>query len=114
VIFLLGLFWKKATEAGAIVAALTSVLLSWALKGAIPAPWLPEALNTFLFPFMNRMLFVFIVSLLLAVIVSLIAPARQEKNVVTMEGVSFATPGVFNIAGIGVILILIALYATWW
>ncbi|MEZ0243842.1 MAG: sodium/solute symporter [Sphingomonas sp.] len=114
VIFLLGLFWKRATEAGAIVAALTSVLLSWALKGAIPAPWLPEALNTFLFPFMNRMLFVFLVSLALAVIVSLVAPARKEKNVVTMEGVSFATPGVFNIAGLGVILILIALYATWW
>ena len=114
VIFLLGLFWKRATEAGAIVAALTSVLLSWALKGAIPAPYLPEALNTFLFPFMNRMLFVFLVSLALAVIVSLVAPARKEKNVVTMEGVSFATPGVFNIAGLGVILILIALYATWW
>ena len=29
VIFLLGLFWKRATEAGAIVAAVTSVLLSY-------------------------------------------------------------------------------------
>jgi SSS family solute:Na+ symporter len=114
VIFLLGLFWKKATEAGAIVAAITSVVLSYVLKLTVPIDGLPQAVNDFLFPFMNRMLFVFLVSLALAVIVSLIAPARKEKNVVTMEGVSFATPAVFNIAGVGVILILVALYATWW
>jgi SSS family solute:Na+ symporter len=114
VIFLLGLFWKKATEAGAITAAITSVLLSFVLKKTIPIAGLPQAFNDWLFPFMNRMLFVFLVSLALAVLVSLIAPAREEKNVVSMEGVSFKTPGVFNIGGLGVILILIALYATWW
>ncbi len=114
VIFLLGLFWKPATEAGAIVAAVTSVVLSAILKSAIPAPWLPDAANLFLTPFMNRMLFVFLVSLALAVIVSLVRPARVERNVVTMEGVSFATPMVFNVGGAGVILILVALYWTWW
>jgi SSS family solute:Na+ symporter len=114
VIFLLGLFWKKATEAGAIVAALTSVLLSFAFKYTLPWSFLPDAANAYVTPFMNRMLVVFLVSLALAVIVSLAAPARREKNVVTMEGVSFRTPPVFTIGGIGVILILIALYATWW
>ncbi|MCW3846888.1 sodium/sugar symporter [Sphingomonas sp. LB-2] len=114
VIFLLGLFWKKATEAGAIVAAFTSVGLSTLLKKAVPAPWLPGWLNDFLAAFMNRMLFVFLVSLALAVLVSLAAPARKEKNIVSMEGVSFRTPTVFNVAGAGVILILVALYATWW
>jgi len=114
VIFLLGLFWKPATEAGAIAAAVTSVLLSFAFKYTLPWSFLPEAVNVFVTPFMNRMLVVFLVSLLLAVAISLVAPARKEKNVVTMEGVSFATPAVFNIAGVGVILILIALYATWW
>jgi SSS family solute:Na+ symporter len=114
VIFLLGLFWKKATEAGAIVAALTSVLLSCAFKWTLPWAFLPEAFNVYVTPFMNRMLVVFLVSLALAVIVSLLSPARAEKNVVTMQGVSFRTPMVFNIAGVGVILILIALYATWW
>jgi solute:Na+ symporter, SSS family len=33
---------------------------------------------------------------------------------VTLEGVSYKTSTGFNIAGVGVILILIALYATWW
>ncbi|MCX8476571.1 MAG: sodium/solute symporter [Sphingomonas sp.] len=114
VIFLLGLFWKPATEAGAIVAALTSVLLSFFLKSAIPAPWLPEALNAYLLPFMNRMMFVFVVSLFLAMVVSLVVRGRGDANRVTMEGVTFRTPAVFNVAGVGVILILIALYATWW
>jgi len=118
VIFLLGLFWKPATEAGAIVAAVTSVGLSVILKRIIdiehPASYIPQALNTWLYPFMNRMLFVFLVSLALAMIVSVLFKGRGNANRVTMEGVSFKTPNVFNVAGIGVILILIALYATWW
>ena len=66
------------------------------------------------FPFMNRMGLVFLISLGLAVAISLAFRGRGDANRVTMEGVSFRTPAVFNIAGIGVILILIALYATWW
>ena len=31
-----------------------------------------------------------------------------------MEGVSYKTPPSFNIGAVGVILILIALYATYW
>ena len=105
---------KPATEAGAIVAAITSVLLSYVLKMGIPSPWLPEALNAWLFPFMNRMMFVFLVSLLLAMAISLLVKGRGDANRVTMEGVSFRTTTAFNIGGVGVVLILIALYATWW
>jgi SSS family solute:Na+ symporter len=103
VIFLLGLFWKRASEAGAIVAAVASVILSYVFKVVMPD-----------FPFMNRMGLVFLISLGLAVAISLAFRSRGDANRVTMEGVSFRTPAVFNIAGIGVILILIALYATWW
>jgi SSS family solute:Na+ symporter len=114
VIFLLGLFWKRATEAGAIVAAVTSVLLSTIFKYTLPWSVLPSFANDYVEPFMNRMFVVFWVSLVLAVIVSLVWPARKESNRVTMEGVSFRTPTVFNVGAVGVILILIALYATWW
>jgi SSS family solute:Na+ symporter len=65
-------------------------------------------------PFMRRMEIAFVASFVLAVVVSLAWPARRESNRVTMEGVSFKTPTVFNIGALGVILILIALYATWW
>ena len=114
VIFLLGLFWKRANEAGAIVAAVTSVLLSWIMKAALPAAALPQGANDYLTPFMNRMGLVFLISLGLAVAISLAFRGRGDANRVTMEGVSFRTPTVFNVAGIGVILTLIALYATWW
>jgi len=33
---------------------------------------------------------------------------------VSLEGVSYRTTTAFNLAGLGVILILIALYAIWW
>jgi SSS family solute:Na+ symporter len=103
VIFLLGLFWKKATEAGAIAAAVGSVALSYLFKVTMPD-----------FPFMNRMGLVFLITLGLAVLISLTQRARPSASRITMEGVTFRTPAAFNLAGVGVILILIALYATWW
>ena len=103
VIFLLGLFWKKATEAGAIAAAVGSVALSYIFKVAMPD-----------FPFMNRMGLVFLITLGLAVAISLAQGARPSASRITMEGVTFRTPTAFNLAGVGVILILIALYANWW
>jgi SSS family solute:Na+ symporter len=103
VIFLLGLFWKRANEAGAIAAAVASVLLSYAFK-----VWLPDL------PFLDRMAIVFTAALALAVIVSLTVPARADTNRITMEGVRYTTDRSFTIAGIGVILILVALYASFW
>ncbi|RYD48441.1 MAG: sodium transporter, partial [Sphingomonadales bacterium] len=103
VIFLLGLFWKKASEVGAIAAAIASVVLSYIFK-----MWMPEI------PFMNRMGIVFLASLALAIVLSLLFKGRGDANRVTMDGVSFRTSGAFNLAGVGVMLILIALYATWW
>lgn len=103
VMFILGLFWRRATEAGAIAAAVASVALSWLGK----AMW-PD------FPFMNRMGVVFLASLALAVLLSLAFPARRETNLIVTSDVSFRTPGSFNVLGAGVILVLIALYATWW
>ncbi len=103
VIFLLGLFWKRATEAGAIGAAVASVLLSWLLRSVAPE-----------IPFMDRMGLVFLLSLALAVVLSLAIKGRGDANRITMEGVRFGTSTGFNVAGVGVVLILIALYATWW
>ena len=103
VIFMLGLFWKRATTASALVATAGSVILSLALKFGMPD-----------MPFMNRVGLVFLLALAAAVLVSLVAPQKKEVNVVSLEGVSYKTTTGFNIAGLGVIVILIALYATWW
>lgn len=111
IIFLLGLFWPRATEGGALVGAVASVVLSFIF-------WFPAsaggsaALNAI--PFMNRMLIVFFVALALAVIVSLLQTPRAGSNLITMKGVSFRTSSGFNIAAALIVVILIALYATWW
>ena len=114
VIFLLGLFWKRTTEWGAIVAAVTSVALSAIMKKALPAASLSQGVNDYLTPFINRMGVVFLVSLALAVIVSLATPQRPDLDTIDTVGVRYKTSTGFNAGALGVILILIALYATWW
>ncbi|WP_375427391.1 sodium/solute symporter, partial [uncultured Sphingomonas sp.] len=103
VIFLLGLFWKRASEPGAIAAAVASVVLSYLFRQFAPDV-----------PFMNRMGLVFLISLALAVAISLVRPAGAEANRIRTDDVGYATSTGFNIGGVGVILILIALYATYW
>jgi SSS family solute:Na+ symporter len=101
--FLIGLFWKRGTEAGALAAAVASVVLSWVGFQFFPG-----------LPFLDRMGLVFLASLGLAVVVSLMTPQRAETNLIVTRDVSFATTPSFNFASLGVILILIALYTTWW
>ena len=103
VIFLFGFFWKKATAASALTAAIASVALSWAFRF-----YLPEM------PFMDRVGLVFILCCVLAAAVTYLAGAKIQGNSIDLNGVSFKTTNGFNVAGIGVILILIAIYATWW
>jgi solute:Na+ symporter, SSS family len=103
VIFVLGMFWKRATTASAMTAAIGSAALSLLFKLIWPS-----------LPFMNRVGLVFLLSLAAAVIVSVASPAQQAKNTISLVGVDYSTSKVFNVAGFGVIVILIALYATWW
>ena len=103
VIFLLGLFWKPATEAGALAAAATSVVGSFLMWWLMPD-----------FPFMNRMLVVFLAALVLAVAVSLVRPQAAAANRIETRDVDYSTSVSFNVLGLGVIAILVALYATWW
>ncbi|WP_114952810.1 sodium/sugar symporter [Sphingosinicella terrae] len=103
VIFLLGLFWKQASEAGAIAAAIASGLLSLLFWKFWPD-----------LPFMDRMGLVFLASLALAVALSFVFPAAAARNRIVTADVDYRTGAGFNMAGLGVILILIALYAAWW
>jgi SSS family solute:Na+ symporter len=65
-------------------------------------------------PFMDRVGIVFLLTLSAAVAVSLLWPQPEQRSPVSLEGVRYATPAVFNLASTGVVVILIALYATWW
>jgi SSS family solute:Na+ symporter len=103
VIFLLGLFWKPATEAGALAATVGSFALSIAIK----LLW-PEL------PFMDRMGLVFLLALVLAVVVSLARPAPASDNTIDTAGIDYATSRGFNIGALAVVMILAALYTAWW
>ena len=102
VIFLLGLFWKQATEAGALAAAVGSFALSLLLKLAWPN-----------LPFMDRVGVVFVAALALAVLVSLAKPAARLNRIDTAE-VDYSTSTGFAVGSAGVVMILVALYAVWW
>ena len=103
VIFLLGMFWKRTSAAAALTAAIGSAVLSLAFKLGMPD-----------LPFMDRVGVVFLISALAAIVISLIRPAPAGVSTVKLDGVSFKTGPIFNVAGVGVILILIALYKTFW
>jgi SSS family solute:Na+ symporter len=63
---------------------------------------------------MNRMGVVFLVSLILAVVVSLATPQRPDADTIDTANVRYKTSTGFNAGALAVLLILIALYATWW
>jgi len=123
VIFLLGLFWKRATEAGALVAAIGSVVISFiCYKGAAIAGFFassqPAISDTLLYvsniPFMNRMGYTFLICLGLAVLFSLMQKPKPEAVTVDVQNVDYSTTPSFKIASGAIIVILIVLYATWW
>jgi SSS family solute:Na+ symporter len=103
VIFLLGMFWKRATEAGALVAAVGSVLLSFFYWTFLPAV-----------PFMNRMGYIFLICLGSAVVVSLLQKPKPQSSTIDVTGIDYSTSAAFNIAGLVVIAILVELYSFWW
>ncbi|HEY0411658.1 MAG TPA: sodium/sugar symporter [Allosphingosinicella sp.] len=103
VIFLLGLFWKRANEAGAFTAAVASVALSALFKQIWPN-----------LPFMDRMGVVFLISTALAIVVSLATPARPGSDTIDTVNARYATRAGFNVGALGVVLILVALYYSYW
>jgi SSS family solute:Na+ symporter len=103
VIFLLGMFWKKTTASAALLAALSSALLSLSFK----LLW-PEL------PFIDRVGLVFLLCALIAVIVSLAKPQPLSSSAVNLEDVDFSTSTTFNLASIAVVLVLSGFYIAWW
>jgi SSS family solute:Na+ symporter len=103
VIFLLGLFWKRATEAAALTAAIGSFLLSLVLKLYWPG-----------LPFLDRVGWVFLATLLLAAMVSIARPETRKNNSINTTDVDYSTSAGVAAGSVGVLVILAALYTLWW
>lgn len=101
-LFLLAMFWNRSNTAGAYVAALGSAIFSIVFK-----LYFPEI------PFLNRVGYVFLLTLLGSVAVSL-ATRPSEVNALKVRGMDFRTPSPFNIAAVGIIGVVVALFARFW
>jgi SSS family solute:Na+ symporter len=102
-LFLMGIFWKQTTSLGALGMALGSAALSITLK----LGW-PEL------PFIDRVGLVFLACIAIGVIVSKLQGAEAHPDAIAYEDVDTTTSSGYNIAALGIILMLTALYATWW
>jgi SSS family solute:Na+ symporter len=103
VIFVLGMFWSRATTAGAFVGAVGSVVLSYCFWKFLPV-----------IPFMNRVGYVFLMCLAAAILVSLAFPQKDKATSVDLTNIDYSTSTSFNIASVIVIAILTALYYAFW
>lgn len=101
-IFLVGMFWKRATANGALVAAIASGVLSFLARTYIPDV-----------PFMDRVGYIFLTLVGIMVVFGLVEK-KEQPGAVHLGDISFATEARFNIASGVIVAILIALYALWW
>ncbi|PQA86660.1 sodium/sugar symporter [Hyphococcus luteus] len=102
-LFVLGMFWKRATEFGALAAVIGSFILSLAFK-----IWLPEM------PFIDRVGIVFLLCLAVGVLLSYLQKPDSAEKTVRLGDISFRTGPGFNLGAVIVAAILILLYALHW
>ena len=76
--FLVGIFWKRATHAGALAAGMVTIPLSILLEEV--GPHLPSKVAAYVTPFMNRTGIVFWVCILTCILVSLLTKPKPESE----------------------------------
>ena len=116
-VFLLGLFWKKASNKGAIYGALASIPIALFFKVG-PKGWMAgSGLEAFFptLPFLDQMGLTALLSMLVIAVVSLQTNKNQEdeKGIELEEGI-FTTSSTFNIGAFALMIVLAGLYAFFW
>ncbi|WP_445736658.1 sodium/sugar symporter [Mariniflexile sp.] len=112
-VFLLGLFWKKTTNKGAIIGAIASVPIAMYFKVA-PKGWSSSPLFIDV-PFMDQMGYTLLITMLVIGIVSYVQHnGANDKKAIAIKKEMFETSPIFNIGAFAVILILAALYSIFW
>lgn len=112
-VFMLGLFWKKATNKGAIWGVVLSIPIALYFKVG-PNEW-SDALFFVTLPFMDQMMWTWVLSMLIIIIISLVESkgADHEKGI-TLSRRLFKTDQSFNISAIMIIIIVTLLYLIFW
>ncbi|MFO7720042.1 MAG: sodium/sugar symporter [Gillisia sp.] len=112
-VFILGLFWKKATNRGAIVGALVSIPIAMYFKVA-PKGWSSSPLFVDV-PFLDQMGYTAVITMIIIALVSYLENKGKDdpKGIPLTPGL-FKTSPTFNIGAFAVMIILVALYAIFW
>ena len=116
-VFVLGLFWKKTSNKGAIYGALTSIPIALFFKVG-PKGWMTGSALDGIFPslpFLDQMGITAILSMLVIALVSI----RENKENDDLKGISldkgvFDTSALYNIGSFALMIIIAGLYAFFW
>ena len=113
-IFLLGFFWKRATNRAALTVAILTLPLSLFLK------FWPEIMRLAnvqvdSIPFLHRTTWVFCIDVMLMVVISLTDPTGQAtgKSIIVDQQMFRVQPS-FIVGSVGIAAILAVLYITFW
>ena len=113
-VFMLGLFWKKTTNKGAIIGTLSSIPIAMYFKVA-PKGWSNNSFFLNDIPFLDQMGY----TALITMVVIVIASHVQNRGKKDIKGIEFSketfkTSPLFNVISFAIMLILTALYAIFW
>ena len=111
-VFLMGLFYKKATNNAAIWGVILSIPIAMYFKVA-PNGWSDASIFVNI-PFMNQMLVTCIGTLLIIALISYFEGNEDDPKGIVLTKRLFATSSAFNLAAFGVMLITAMLYAIFW
>lgn len=112
-VFMMGLFWKKATNKGAIWGVILSIPIAVYFKVG-PNEWLDSPFFVTI-PFMDQMMWTWVLSMLTIIIVSLIENkgADHEKGI-SLSRKLFQTDQTFNFSAILICIVVALLYLIFW
>jgi SSS family solute:Na+ symporter len=109
-VFLMGLFYKKATNNAATLGVLMSIPIAMYFKIA-PEGWMPESWMFVNIPFMHQMLITCIGTILIIYVISFIEGNKDNPKAIILSKELFSTSTTFNISAFIVLLITVFLYA---
>lgn len=102
-IFVMGFYWKRSEEHGAIAAAIGTFVVSIIMK-----IWVPEV------GFIDRMAYTFLICVVLIVIFGLCFKRNPGARHIEIERKMFETSRLFKLLSLVIVLILVMIYSFFW
>ena len=112
-VFLMGLFYKKASNNGAIWGVISSIPIAMYFKVG-PNGWSSLALFNHNIPFMNQMLITCLATMFIIFVISKIEGSSDDPKGIVITRTLFSTSKVFNISAFSICIITAFLYAFFW